>query len=459
MTDAHSTETGRCAPPGNEGGNGFPATRSPESRLNSFQKTMLQWNDLHPYNAVHAVRIPEALNCERLNDAISGTLESHGLTGLKLDRKKGTFCYQGGRAMCDIQVISGEANSHDTIGREVERLLNTDFAVGDCFNPFRFFVAPETESACWLGLAYFHPVADGHSMVLLLQDIVRSYRERQRPSHCSPLNLYPAAGGLLHHPRLLAKKLLALPAQTRNLRCSCRPVFLDAQNCHNGVSWFSLKPEALGSLLEAGQAWEVTVNDLFLALLMKAVSPLASGRTGAARRRKISVGSIVNLRNDLELDSGRNFGLFLGSFVVTHEVPDEMTLPELAKEIRRQTLALKNDRLYMASSLDLALGRLAVSFFSAERRMKFYQKHYPLWGGVTNMNLNTLWPQRDGEDPVNYLRAVSTGPATPLVLSVTTIGKVVNIALTHRSTVFPASAVAQIRHYLVDTLTHLQAYV
>ncbi|MCX6894122.1 MAG: hypothetical protein NTZ16_01150, partial [Verrucomicrobia bacterium] len=159
-----------------------------------------------------------------------------------------------------------------------------------------------------------------------------------------------------------------------------------------------------------------------------AVAPLASGRTEATRRRKLSVGSIVNLRGDLELDSGRDFGLFLGSFVVTHEVPDQMTLPELAKAMRRQTLALKKHRLYLASSLDLALGRLAFSFFSPERRRKFYQKHYPLWAGVSNMNLNSLWPQPDDEAPADYLRAVSTGPVTPLVLSVTTIGKMVNLA-------------------------------
>ena len=427
-------------------------------RLNSFQKTMLQWNDLHPYNAVHAVRIPAVLDYERLNEAITGTLESHGLTGLKLDREKGTYRYHGGRAMCDLQLISGGANPHDTIYREVERRLNTDFTARDHFNPFQFFVVPQTESACWLGLAYFHPVADGESIVRLLQDIVRRYREGPRPGPGSPWNLYPAGSSLLRHPTLLARKLLALPAQARNLRCSCRPAFLDAQDGHNGVSWFSLPPAALVSLLAAGQAWEVTVNDVFLALLMKAVAPLASGRTGATKRRKISVGSIVNLRSDLELDSGRDFGLCLGSFVVTHEVPDEMTLPELAKEMRRQTLALKNNRLYLASSLDLALGRLAFSFFSPERRRKFYQKHYPLWAGVSNMNLNSLWPQRDDEEPVDYLRAVSTGPVTPLVLSVTTIRKVVNLAITHRTTVFPASAIAQISHYLADTLNHLETH-
>ena len=62
-------------------------------------------------------------------------------------------------------------------------------------------------------------------------------------------------------------------------------------------------------------------------------------------------------------------------------------------------------------------------FFSPERRKKFYQKNYPLWGGITNMNLNSLWTSGQKRVPLDYFRAVSTGPATPLVLSVTTVGR------------------------------------
>ena len=43
---------------------------------------MLEWNKLHPYNAVHVVRIPEALDLERLRSAITATLEGKGLTCL-----------------------------------------------------------------------------------------------------------------------------------------------------------------------------------------------------------------------------------------------------------------------------------------------------------------------------------------------------------------------------------------
>ena len=172
----------------------------------------------------------------------------------------------------------------------------------------------------------------------------------------------------------------------------------------------------------------------------------------------ISVGCIVNIRKDLALGTRRTFGLFLGSFVVSHEVPRGISLMDLAQDIRRQTLGIKRRRLYLGTPLELAIARLTFSLFSTSRRKKFYQKNYPLWGGVTNMNLNSLWAQPPGERPIDYFRAVSTGPATPLVLSVTTVRDVVNIGLTYRSTVFSAAEIEQLKTNFHASLGTLEAH-
>jgi hypothetical protein len=75
-------------------------------KLNIFQRAMLQWNDLHPYNAIHVVRIPHALDWERLENVINGTLETHGITNLALNRERGTFHYHGGAALCVMKTIA-----------------------------------------------------------------------------------------------------------------------------------------------------------------------------------------------------------------------------------------------------------------------------------------------------------------------------------------------------------------
>ena len=415
-------------------------------RLNTFQLSMLQWAELHPYNAVHVVRIPEALDLERLERAITMTLEGKGLTGLALDRNAGAFQYHGGPSSAEIKLASPGALSSPGFAEEIEHQLNTPFSPKELFTPFRFVVVAEQDSFS-LGLTYFHPVADAESIVFLLKDMVDAYRDAGNPGCVNLVERYPARRDnlLRHYPGVLARKLASLPASGRSMRNTCRPHYRDAGDWHNKFTFFSLSPQTLSGMIQAAKSLNVTLNDLFLALLMKAIAPLAPDRAGTARRRNLSLGSIVNTRRDLGVDGRHTFGLFLGSFVVHHEVPAGIGLADLARDIGRQTLAIKQRRLYLGSALELPFGRLMMALFSERRRKQLYQKHYPLWGGLTNMNLNALWPQPEGSRPVDYFRAVSTGPVTPLVASITTMGPVANIGLTYRATVFGAPDIERIK--------------
>ena len=107
-----------------------------------------------------------------------------------------------------------------------------------------------------------------------------------------------------------------------------------------------------------------------------------------------------------------------------------------AKDVNEQTRVIKRTRGYMGSVIDMATAKRSLGILSMERKKKFYQKHYPLWGGITNMNLNTIWQTSGEQTQPNYIRAVSTGPATPFVLSITTVRDIVNIGVSYRSTVF-----------------------
>jgi NRPS condensation-like uncharacterized protein len=424
-----------------------------QGRLNTFQLSMLQWNQLHPYNAVHVVRIPEALDLERLMSAITMALEGKELTGLALDRSAGMYEYCGGPSSAEVKVTSTDAPSSPGFAEEIERQLNTPFAQKERFTPFRFIVDAEKDSFS-LGLVYFHPVADAESIVFLLKDMVDAYRGTGNPGCMNPVERYPARRDnlLRNYPGVLARKLASLPASTRSMRNTCRPRYRDSENLSNKFTFFSLSSQTLSGMIQAAKSLNVTLNDLFLAVLLKAVSSQAPDRAGAGRRRNLSLGCIVNTRRDLRVDGRRTFGLFLGSFVVHHEVPAGIGLADLARDIGRQTLMIKQRRLYLGSALELTFGRLMMALFSERRRKKLYQKHYPLWGGLTNMNLNALWPQPEGSRPVDYFRAVSTGPVTPLVASITTIGPVANIGLTYRPTVFGEPDIERIKAFLLDPL-------
>jgi hypothetical protein len=431
-----------------------------QGRLNIFQKTMLQWNAMHPYSAVHVARVRGAFDATRLRTCINTTVEKRGLSRLTLDREQCRFQYESGPANCDMQIISGGQDPQDALVAEMERQLNLPFAPARSFSPFRFLVASAGDSF-FLGLVYFHPVADAESVVCLLKDIVATYAGEGTGGGHDSLDLYPDhhAHLLRRHPMAVARTLLTLPAQIRNLRQSCRARYCDAGDMANGFVCFSVGPENLRLLVTAAKSWGVTVNDLLLALLMKALSPCAAARARARKRRKISVGCIVNIRKNLGVDSQRTFGLFLGSFRVTHKVPVGISLRELAGDIQQQTSFIKRHKLYLATPLELGFARFMLKFFSPERQKRFYAKHCPLWGGVTNMNLNLLWEQGGSNAPLDYFRGVSTGPVTPLVMSVTTIGDRVNLGLSYRTTVFSRSDIeglqCRFRKHLEETQSDL----
>jgi NRPS condensation-like uncharacterized protein len=427
-------------------------------RLNSFQTAMLQWNSMHPYNAVHVVKLPEKLDAERLSKAVNGSLEKLGLTGLSLHRRDRTYSYRGGASAYRITTLSDSSDVMSVLSRETERQLNTPFPDTDDLEPFRFFVVDSLD-AFFLGLVYFHAIADAESVVMALKEIAFAYMgEKER--RATKVELYPPgrANLLRAYPMVLAKKIGNMPSMLRELRRSSRPRYRDPMDLSNVCVIETVTSQNLRFLVSLARSARVTLNDLLLACLMKIISNFPSAKSRGGRRSKISVGCIVNARRDLLPDGPHIFGLFLGSFIVTHEVPRDMGLVQLAENIRKQTLSIKENKLYLGAEVELGLNRLILPWFSAERRKKFYQKNYPLWGGITNMNLNSLWPQEPSAKKLDYFRAVSTGPATPLVLSLTTVGEAANVGITYRRTAFSPEDIEAVSRCFRDPQGHVKAW-
>ena len=73
------------------------------------------------------------------------------------------------------------------------------------------------------------------------------------------------------------------------------------------------------------------------------------------------------------------------------------------------------------------------------------------------MNLNSIWPQaQDNSSSTDYFRAVSTGPATPLVLSTTTSGDHLNVGLTFRTAVFSDPDIEKVKTTFLDGVNQLE---
>lgn len=74
------------------------------------------------------------------------------------------------------------------------------------------------------------------------------------------------------------------------------------------------------------------------------------------------------------------------------------------------------------------------------------------------LNVKALWTRSgNGEaEPADYLRAISTGPACPLVLAVTAIGDVLEVGLSYRRDAFSSAMVEEVRTALQRSLAALR---
>ncbi len=415
-----------------------------EGHLNLFQRMMLRWRELHPYNPVHVVLIPAPLERARLQACIDRHLEGVGLTGLVVDLERWRFRYCGGPANADLRVRAAGADAISVLSSEIEREFNSPFAAAPKSTPFRF-VAVDAGGEFHLALAYDHFVAGGDSIALLLRDIAERYvggvaAEAAVP----PLEVYPATyrSLLLRHPLWILKGLAALPRMVASSRRSFRPRYGSADDQYNAFKFFSLGPEALDGLRGAGRAWGVTFNDLLMASVLLALAPLAPERARQPRRRELAVASIVNIRDDFGPAARTALSPFLASFRVSHPVPAGLGLRALVQAVHAETVRVKANRVDLLSLLALGVSALMWRFLSPHQRARFFVKYHPAWAGVTTLNVKALWGRGDGRDATfDYIRAVPTGPLCPMVFAVTTIRDVLHVGVSYRTAAFSQAAI------------------
>jgi len=407
-----------------------------QGRLNLFQATMLRWRELHPYNAVHVVTVGSALEPSRLRTRIESRLETARLTGLVLDRRRRRFDYRGGPAAIELTVLAGGDDPLHVAEREIERQLNLPFPRDGAFMPFRFF-AVEAGGAFHLGLAYDHFIAGGDSIAILLDKVVESYRSEA--SAAAPPwtpRRYPStyARLFLRHAGFAILGLRRMPSLIASCRRSYRaPCHADREAT---IAFLSRRVAAadFAALVRATRDWGVTLNDLFLAMLLLALAPLARGRNQAHHRRELAAASIMNVRGEFERDANDTFGQFLASLRVSHPVPPGIDLRDLTQEIHAETARIKAEKLYLQTLLALGWAGFAWRFLRPDHRRCFLAKHYAIWAGVTNLNADPLCPAlRDAGPGTEYLRAVPTGPLAPIVFAITTFGGIMQIGVSFRA--------------------------
>jgi hypothetical protein len=431
-----------------------PPMRGLAGRLNIFQRTMLDWRELYPYIAVHAARIASPFDYVAAKNAIDSTLEHAGLTGLTLDARRARYEWRGGPSRIALEVIAAGNDWTATLAAVFQRQLNEPFAADGPIDPFRFF-AIDAGNAFFLGVAYDHFIAGGDSIIVLLNTIADRYAGAAVTD--APMSRYPRTHRRLfvRHPLRFLRGLARLPSMAASCRRTIRPRYRAIADGYNAFTFFTLEPAEYATLRKSAKEWGVTLNDALIALLLLAQDAQMPDRDRKKRRHELAVASIMNLRDAHREDTRATFGQFLSSFRVSHPVPPGITLRELAQDVHRATARVKSEKLYLTTLGAIAVDRVVGRFRTREQRMGVYAKSYPVGAGVSSLNVNALWHAADGSAPI-YIRGVPTGPASPIVVAVTTSGDTLCAGITYRTAAAGPDDIRKLRVHIQRSIQTLK---
>lgn len=427
-------------------------------RLNLFQRMMLRWRDLHPYNPVHVVRVPAALEPGHLRECIAARLGALGLTGLRVDSRGARLRYEDTPAVVDLTIADAGSDPTVELSRTIEREFNRPFARAGSRLPVRF-IALAGHDAFDLVLAYDHYIAGGDSIARLLSGIALAYLGSSARPQPLPRRVPTYRNLFVRHPMWVTHAFAGLPRMIRSGRRACRMRSAASDDGHNAFTYLSLDAGQRGKLVAAARDWGVTLNELLMAALMQALSPLTLLRRDQPRRNEIAIASILNIRADFGPAADDALAPLLAAFRVAHPVPEGIATRDLAVALHDEIGRVRSGHLYLQSLVALAVSALLWRWLTESRRRRLYAKHFPVCAGITSLNMNPIWTRNDcaGAARLDYIRAVPTGPLCPLVFAVTGAHDVLHIGLAFRSAIYARAEVDGLVASLLQRIEDLPA--
>ncbi|MEP6809414.1 MAG: hypothetical protein ABI992_04165 [Chthoniobacterales bacterium] len=358
---------------------------------------MRGWSELAPYNFIHALRLEEPLDLVAWRRATEAALQSLEL----------------GTAPVMVETPSLE------IDQQLDRELNRAFAPGEL--PVRFF-ALHAAGGHWFGVVLDHWVADDFSARALLERIYALRQSRELP----PLR----RAAIFRARKNLWREGSAFLRQARGLRRAARPSYRDPLDFTARCFQSELPASALEAVRQLARRQHATIHDVFLAAAAQACGAMHLWKNGA-RRDSIGVASAMDLRRFLAEPAHAEFGLLISEYSIAEPHPENVSLPELVGKIATKTCRLKKISNSAVPAAGWLFWRLARSRSS---QATMFQRGAPLMAGLSNVNLSGSWLET--EPIAEFRRVVTTGPAVPIVLMITTRRGRIFVDTTYRTTAF-----------------------
>ncbi len=428
-------------------------TPTASGRLNAFQKVMLQWSSLHPYNAVHTYKIAGPLRLGDLAEAVETAFRCHGLGIARLSADGESFRHETD-TQPEVEAVVGGEHPEDDLKEYVSRALNRPFE-RPVSRPFRLAALDAGPHAHYVILAYDHWVADSYAARLVLRSILGRYLALPAPEKEDRLELYPGTYREVFRRRLhggeLARAAFRAMRQWNRNRSAWRVA------CWSNTQWtvdyrlYHTIPGTVARLREFARANGATVHDVLLAAFGRALAEVMPSR---GRRNGLALGSIVDTRGIADEDLSRAMGAFLGYYLVRNDPDTTIGLDEATRQVAARTLPIKTHHRYMDSLVNMQFVNTVWPWLSAAARCHFMRKALPMSGGISNVLVRDAWMNQNRDVILDYHRGVSTGPSVPIVLSPTTYRDHLNIGVSYRLAGFPRAKIDALMAMFRDQIEH-----
>ena len=430
-------------------------------RLNAFQRVMLQWSELHPYNAAHTYWLSGPLCLQSLQQAIRDAFDHNGLGVAEIDPDGVWYRHEADdeSQMPEIELVAGDDPPEDRLVSHLTRELNRPFERPRCC-PFRFSVVDASPGSHYVSLVYDHWAADSVGARLIMRHVLGRYLGLHIPENEESLDLYPGTyrevfADRLQGHRLAWPMLRSIQSWLKN-RSAWRVAYASARQMAVGYSLYRTRPGTVQQVRQFARDNGASVNDVFLAALSRAMAPFLPKRSTKGRAHDMTLGTIVDTRPDAIEDLNESLGTFLGYYLVRIAGDGKVGLDELTRRIAVATRAKKEQRSYLDSAVNLRVASAIWTRLKSENRLHFVRRALPLTAGISNVHLRGTWIERQGAGRIlDFSRAVSNGPALPLVVSPTTIRDQLNVGVSYRTTGFSQSKIDGIMQSFVRQLETL----
>ena len=418
--------------------------------INVFQRLARQWDAMHPYNAAQVLKIEGVPSPSALQEAWHDALNDLGLGRVHVNGRGFYFeCLNGEMSLYGVRVVPAGTSLEDYISEQLNRRFDNPAEP-----PFRPFVL-RGDGYYYAGVIYHHWVADSVSIRTVLREWFVRLFDPKNSIH-RPVQL--ADGGyrrffsILRSGTAMGQGLLTATRWASSMRRARRVEERNGMDLSVRFAIRSLPQNWIDNVLAGARARGVTLNDVFMAGLAQVCDRYVPLKH-RPRRHSVALGSIVDLRPYSGQEIAEAFGLFLGFTNVVCR-PGDLRDPErLVKMVARQNHQQKRVGIPQASALRMLAGVAAGKFINSDRMLHFYQKHLPLAGGISNVNMNRSWATAYHPRPLlDYIRVSPTGPMMPLVFATTTLGHSFHFAYTYRPSIVPQQSMQAMAEMYIDTL-------